>query len=116
MFDIFPKRGTLEVHLATGFQNIIFDSAYFPQPLRKEIQGGLAAKYASDRKKEETDTQFVYRNRKRAFGDFKQAIWDLPQENLQKIGQELEQRFALLYRKLNVVNTREIVEKVVKRI
>ena len=30
MFDLFPKRGTLEVHLATGFQNIIFDSASFP--------------------------------------------------------------------------------------
>jgi fructose/tagatose bisphosphate aldolase len=114
MFDIFPRRGTLEVHLATGFQNIIFDSPSFPKKLRGEIQAGLAVKYASDRKADETDTQFIYRNRKRAFGDFKQAIWDLPRENLQKIGRELEERFSLLYRKLNVVNTRDIIGKVIK--
>jgi fructose/tagatose bisphosphate aldolase len=111
MFDIFPRKGTLEVHLATGFQNIIFDSPDFPKPLLDKIHTGLHHKYAPDRSPDETDSQFIYRNRKRAFGDFKQEIWDIPQNNLKKIGQELEDRFALLYRKLNVVNTREIVEK-----
>jgi hypothetical protein len=114
MFDIFPRRGTLEVHLATGFQNIIFDSPHFPKPLREKINGGLAIKYAGDRKSDETETQFIYRNRKRAFGDFKHDIWNLPPDNLRKIGQELEDRFSLLYHKLNVINTKDVAEKVTK--
>ncbi len=114
MFNLFPKVGTLEVHLATGFQNIIFDSSNFPKPLLEEIHTGLKAKYSSERKKDETDTQFYYSTRKKAFGDFKQKIWNIAPANLQKIGQELEERFAQLYHKLNVVNTRDIVDKVIK--
>jgi fructose/tagatose bisphosphate aldolase len=114
MFDIFPRVGTLEVHLATGFQNIIFDSPGFPENLLGKIHSGISAKYAADRKSNETEAQFIYRNRKRAFGDFKQDIWEIPQENLRKIGEELEERFALLFRKLNVVNTRDIVNAVIR--
>jgi fructose/tagatose bisphosphate aldolase len=114
MFDLFPKMETLEVHLATGFQNIILDSPNFPPSLLEEIQAGLKTKYSAERKKDETDTQFLYSSRKRAFGDYKQKMWDITPEKLQKIGQELEERFAMLYRKLNVVNTKVIVDKVIK--
>jgi fructose/tagatose bisphosphate aldolase len=115
MFDIFPRIGTLEVHLATGFQNLIFDSPHFPKPLLDRINAGLDEKYSADRGTKENETQFIYRNRKRAFGDFKQALWDLPAENLQQIGRELEDRFSLLYHKLNVVNTRNIIDQVFKQ-
>jgi len=115
MFDIFPKRGTLEVHLATGFQNIIFDSPHFPGPLKERMHAGLAAKYSSERKSGETDAQFYYSTRKRAFGDFKRELWDLPGENLGEIENELEERFSLLFHKLNVLNTREPVDSVIKR-
>jgi fructose/tagatose bisphosphate aldolase len=111
MFDIFPRVGTLEVHLATGFQNIVFDSRSFPPVLLAQIQSALDAKYASDRQAKETETQFIYRNRKRAFGDFKEELWNLPAETLGRIGEELEERFALLYRKLNVNNTRPVIDK-----
>jgi fructose/tagatose bisphosphate aldolase len=114
LFDLFPKVGTLEVHLATGFQNIIFDSKNFPQDLLKKIYADLSVKYPEDRKSGETDVQFYYRNRKRSFGDFKKDLWDLPKETRQKIGQELEDRFTYLYQKLNVVNTKDIVNKVIK--
>jgi fructose/tagatose bisphosphate aldolase len=114
MFDIFPKRGTLEVHLATGFQNLIFDSPHFPKALMEKIQAGLAVKYSSERKAGESDAQFYYSTRKRAFGDFKKELWDLPAENWQKIGHDLEDRFSLLYHKLNVVGTADLVKKVVK--
>jgi fructose/tagatose bisphosphate aldolase len=114
MFDIFPKIGTLEVHLATGFQNIIFDSPNFPLPLKAKIYAGLSAKYSGERKSGETDAQFVYGTRKRAFGDFKKELWNLPPEKFQKISQELEERFSLLYHKLNVVNTVDTVNKVIK--
>jgi fructose/tagatose bisphosphate aldolase len=114
MFDIFPRIGTLEVHLATGFQNIIFDSPNFPKPLLDKVHTGLSTRYASDKKSGETETQFIYRNRKRAFGDFKPDIWNMPKDNLRKIEQELEDRFSLLYRKLNVTNTREIIRETIK--
>jgi hypothetical protein len=114
MFDVFPRVGTLEVHLATGFQNIIFDSPNFPAPLLDKVYAGLKTKYSANREKDETEAQFIYRNRKRSFGDFKQDIWNLPQDSLRKIGRELEERFSLLYRKLNVVNTRDIVDRVIK--
>ena len=92
MFDIFPRVGTLEVHLATGFQNMIFDSAHFPKPLRDKIYAGLDAKYSNDRETGETEAQFIYRQRKRAFGDFKSELWNLPPDVMQQIGQELEDR------------------------
>jgi len=112
MFNIFPVIGTLEIHLATGFQNIIFDSASFPRSLMQDIQKHLSFKYASDRKAGETDAQFYYRNRKRAFGDFKQQIWEMPEANIQKITGELEERFDLLFNKLNVIDTRKIIDAV----
>jgi len=115
MFDLFPKRGTLEVHLATGYQNIIFDSPSFPADLLKKSEADMDVKYASDKKTGETPAQFYYRNRKRTFGDLKQDLWNLPPANLKAIMQELENRFAFTFQKLNVVNSREMVDRLVTR-
>ncbi len=113
-FDLFPKRNTLEVHLATGYQNIIFDSPDFPEMLRQKMQAEMDVKYASDRKASDTPAQFYYRNRKRVFGDLKEELWNLPSESLNRIMQELEDRFTSTFEKLNVVNTQNMVEKVIK--
>ena len=104
-FDRFPQVGALEVHLATGFQNIIYDSPYFPKELLNEISSHLWEKYSSERKQGETEEQFLYKTRKKAFGDFKKEMWSLPEENLVGIMDALEERFSLIFRKLNVVNT-----------
>lgn len=104
-FDRFPQVGALEVHLATGFQNIIYDSPYFPKELLNEINSHLWEKYSSERKQGETEEQFLYKTRKKAFGDFKKEMWSLPEENLVGIMDALEERFSLIFRKLNVVNT-----------
>ena len=114
MFDLFPKKGTMEVHLATGFQNIIFDSPYFPKPLLEKINSGLAVKYPGDRKKDQTDVQFYYVTRKRAFGDFKKEIWDIPQETIDKICAEIEERFSFFFKKLNVAGTNKLMAKLIK--
>lgn len=110
-FDRFPQVDTLEVHLATGFQNLIYESPYFPKELLNEIYGHLVRKYAAERKQEETEEQFLYKTRKKAFGDFKDEIWSLPEKNLRGLREALEERFSLLFRKLNVVNTRDLVMK-----
>ena len=110
-FDKFAEVDTLEVHLATGFQNIIYDSPHFPSDLRDEIYSHLLSTYAAERKQNETEEQFIYKTRKKAFGDFKQRMWGLPQENLDRLREALEERFSPLFHKLNVVNTTDIIAK-----
>ena len=112
-FHLFPEVGTVEVHLATGFQNIIYDSPHFPQELTQQINRHLLEQYRDERKPSDTDDQFLYKTRKKAFGDFKKEMWSLPADNLKGIAETLEERFALLFQKLNVVNTVELVKKYV---
>ena len=113
-FDKFPEAGTLEVHLATGFQNIIFDSPSFPGELLKTINDHVVKKYASERKEDQTEEQFLYKTRKKAFGDFKKEMWSLPEKNLNGLRDTLEERFSLLFRKLNVLDTKQLVTKHIK--
>lgn len=113
-FDLFPKKGTAEVHLATGFQNIVFDSAAFPPALRQEIHAYLKANHSDERKAGETDEQFYYKTRKRAWGPFKQQIWNLPAAAKEQIDRELEAQFRKLFRKLGVANSRELVEATIR--
>ena len=110
-FDKFPQVGAAEIHLATGFQNIIYDSPYFPRELSDDIRRHLLDNYIGDRKQEETEEQFLYKTRKRAFGDFKRKMWSLPEENLRGIREALEDRFSLLFQRLNVVETVDLVSK-----
>ncbi|MDD5038602.1 MAG: class II fructose-bisphosphate aldolase [Dehalococcoidales bacterium] len=113
VFDIFPRVGCTEIHLATGFQNIIYDSPFFPEELRQQIYRHLEKVYHSERAPENTDEQFLYATRKKAFGDFKSELWRLPEDSLTKIKETLQERFSLLFQKLKVVNTVELVRKFV---
>jgi len=110
-FHHFPQIGTGEVHLATGFQNIIYESKYFPKELLDRINRHLSDKYTNERKQGETEEQFLYKTRKRAFGDFKKEMWSIPESNLKGIRDELESRFSLLFQKLNVIGTRDLVSR-----
>lgn len=113
-FDMFPKVETLEVHLATGFQNIIYDSAHFPPELREKINKHLDTACNDERKDGETEEQFIYKTRKKAFGDFKKELWGLPEDIKVQIMKELEDRFSLMFHKLNVTHTAKLVAKFVK--
>ena len=112
-FHLFPEVGTAEVHLATGFQNIIYDSPYFPQELMQTINRHLLQQYSDERKSGDTEEQFLYKTRKKAFGDFKKETWDIPSDNLKGIGDALEERFTQLFQKLIVVDTVGLVKKYV---
>ena len=112
-FDRFPATGTAEVHLATGFQNIIYDSRNFPPELRTQIYDYLKREAAADRKEGDTEEQFFYKTRKKGIGPFKRELWDLPEAVRTALSAELEAQFTLLFRKLNVGNTIEIVNRCV---
>ena len=112
-FDRFPATGTAEVHLATGFQNIVYDSRHFPPELRARIYDYLKREAASDKKEGDTEEQFFYKTRKKGIGPFKRELWDLPEAVRMALGAELEAQFALIFRKLNVGNTLDIVNRCV---
>ncbi|MCS7214809.1 MAG: class II fructose-bisphosphate aldolase [Thermodesulfovibrio sp.] len=113
-FDKFPETGTSEIHLATGFQNIIYDSKYLPDDFRKMIYDFLKQQFASEWKEGQTEEQFIYSTRKKGFGPFKKDWWSLPKDIREAIMKELEDRFELLFGKLKIFNTRDIVERTVK--
>ena len=113
-FAQFPQSEAIEVHLATGFQNIIMDHSKFPKKLLKKMYAWLDKELADERKEDQTDEQFHYKVRKKAFGPFKKECWSLPKEIKAPIIADLEKRFAFMFRELNVENTKEMVAKFVK--
>lgn len=114
LFDLFPKTGAAEIHLATGFQNMMFESAAFPAPLRDQIYTHLKQAFGSERKADETEEQFLYKNRKRGYGPFKAAFWELPEAALTALTGDLERKFEFLFTQLGAKGTRTLVDKHVK--
>jgi len=113
-FDKFPKTRTSEIHLATGFQNIIYDSKKFPADLRDRIYAYINTNLRSEKKEKDTEEQFIYKTRKKGFGIFKKDMWDLSPDILKSIGEELEDQFSFLFDKLNLAGTRDVVDRFVK--
>ncbi|MBI5044229.1 MAG: class II fructose-bisphosphate aldolase [Nitrospirae bacterium] len=114
-FGKFVETGCVEVHLATGFQNIIYDSKYMPSDLKSEIYEFIKKEFAKEKKENQTGEQFIYSTRKKGFGPFKKRWWELPSDIKSGILSELEERFGLLFEKLNVVNTKDIVNKAIHK-
>lgn len=112
-FNKFPEVQTLEIHLATGFMNLFLDHPAFPARLTEKIHKFLDVTSADERKPNMTDAQFYYKTRKKAMGPFKPELWALPAEAKEAIYQALEDQFAFFYRKLNVVDTRELIDRFV---
>ncbi|MBI4335714.1 MAG: class II fructose-bisphosphate aldolase, partial [Candidatus Omnitrophica bacterium] len=79
-FHKFSETETLEVHLATEFQNMVYESKAFPQDLKGRMYEWTKANCAGERKEGETDEQFINKARKKALGQFKKDIMKLPQD------------------------------------
>jgi len=109
LFHKFPEVGTAEIHLATGFQNIIYDHEAFPAELRNEIYDFLREKFASERKEDQTDEQFIYKTRKKGMGPFKKQMWDLSEAIKAQIRDALKEKFGFLFDKLGIVGYGEEV-------
>ena len=114
VFNKFPESDAVEIHLATGFQNMILDAPSLPAEMKNEIREFCFANCADERKSGETDEQFVYKTRKKAIGPFKRRMWELGAAEKGPIIEAIEQKFEFLMEKLAVYNTREIVEKHIK--
>jgi fructose/tagatose bisphosphate aldolase len=113
-FDRFAQANAIEVHLATAFQNQLYDHPAFPADLKSRIYAHLAEHHADERKPDQTDAQFYYTTRKRGFGPFKREFWNLPADTRDEILADLEQTFRLVMRRLGVAGSAALVDKFIK--
>lgn len=113
-FDNFPERETLEVHLATAFQNTIYESTAFPKTLRENVYKWLKQNCGNEKKEGWTEEQFYYRTRKKGFGPFKKEMWSLTDNTKTTLMSELTKTFDMMFKKLGIEGSRKIVDKYVK--
>ena len=111
LFHKFPGTGTCEIHLATNFQNMLFDHMH--DSLRTEIYAWLDVNTKDERKPSDTDEQFYYKTRKKALGPFKRKIWDMPADVKEKMARAYDEKFDFLFRQLKINDTRDLVAKYV---
>lgn len=113
-FDNFPKRQTLEVHLATAFQNTFYESTALPTTLRENIYKWLKQNCAKERTPDQTEEQFYYKTRKKGFGPFKKEIWSMTDNTKSAILSELAREFDMMFKKLGVTGNKKLVDQYVK--
>ena len=111
-FNSFPASETAEIHLATNFQNMMFD--HLPPALRTEMYDWLLVNAKDERKATDTDEQFFYKTRKKAIGPFKKQLWSLPADVKATLGKAYDAKFSFLFTQLQVNGTKAAVKEFVK--
>ena len=106
LFHRFPEVETAEIHLATGFQNALYEHPAFPESLHREIEAWCFENALDERKADQTDQQFVYTTRKKAIGPFKRQLWDLAEKD--EILAAQGRKVAYLFGELRVGGTRAL--------
>src|SRR5215470_5217745 len=113
-FDAFPRVGACEIHLATDFQNMVYEHASFPADLKTQMYDWVRANATEERKPKDTEEQFLYKARKKAIGPFKKQMWSMSEAGRQAIGQSLEERFTFLMKQLKISDTAAAVARFVR--
>ena len=112
LFHHFPKVETAEIHLATGFQNALYEHPAFPRDLLAEIEGWCSANCADERKDGETEDVFLYKTRKKALGPYKRQLWELPAKD--EILADQHKKLRFLYEQLGVAGSKEMVARYIR--
>jgi fructose/tagatose bisphosphate aldolase len=110
-FSKFPEVQTLEVHLATEFQNIILDHGAFPADLKQQAYEWIKQNLADEWVKGDTEEQFIYKSRKKIWGPFKQQVWTMPESTRSAIREQLQEKLDFLYQQLGVIDSRALIAK-----
>jgi fructose/tagatose bisphosphate aldolase len=113
LFHRFAEVETAEIHLATGFQNLLYDHPAFPADLRTEMEQWCRVNTADERKEGESEDVFLYKTRKKALGPFKRVLWELPTKDEILAAQEAKLRY--LFQQLGITGNRALVERYVRR-
>jgi fructose/tagatose bisphosphate aldolase len=112
LFHRFPAVETAEIHLATGFQNALYEHPAFPADLHKKIEAWVFENALDERKPDQTDEQFVYTSRKKAIGPFKRELWELPTKD--EILAAQRRKIAFLFTELGVNGSRSMVDRYIE--
>jgi fructose/tagatose bisphosphate aldolase len=112
LFHKFREVETVEIHLATGFQNLLYEHPAFPREIHEQIEAWCFANALDERKSDQTDQQFVYTTRKKALGPFKRQLWDL--ETKDEILGAQARKIAFLFHELGVESSRAMVDQYVR--
>jgi hypothetical protein len=112
MFHTFREVETAEIHLATGFQNALYEHPAFPAELHAKIESWCFENALDERKAGQTDQQFVYTSRKKAIGPFKRELWDLTTKDTILAAQAA--KIGFLFGELGVVGSRAMVDRYVR--
>jgi fructose/tagatose bisphosphate aldolase len=110
LFSKFPENDCIEIHLATGIQNIFFEAEELPGEFKKKLYSFIQQKHAGERNKFATDEQFIYKTRKFALGRFKEEVWRLPQDIKDAISNRIEQWAFKIFNLLRVNNTLKMIK------
>jgi fructose/tagatose bisphosphate aldolase len=113
-FDAFPRVGACEIHLATDFQNMVYEHPMLPPDLKNEMYAWVREHAAEERKPKDTEEQFIYKARKKALGPFKRRLWSISAAGREAIGKSLEDRFTFLMQQLRIGGTADLVAKHVR--
>ncbi len=111
-FHNFPRTETAEIHLATNFQNMLYDA--LPAGLRGEIYAWLSENAKEERKAGDSDEQFYYKTRKKALGPFKRSLWNLDESARQALARAYDEKFTFLFTQLGVSGTKGAVRQHVR--
>ncbi len=109
-FNKFPEVDTIEIHLATNFQNIIYEN--LPRDLVQSAYDYVLTHHKVEWKEGKSEEQFIYSIRKKAIGPFKKDWWDVDLSVRENLGHVLQEQFEFLFEKLNVMKTREFANQV----
>ena len=110
-FNRFPESETVEIHLALGFNNLIFDHPRLPQAVKDEIRAYVFAHHAPERKPDQTEAQFIYTTRKKVWAGMKERFWDLPDDVQGPVLASLEDMFRDMFERLRVGDTADLVTR-----
>jgi len=111
LFHRFPEVETAEIHLATGFQNALYEHPAFPAELYAEVEKYCNDNLSNERSEGQTDAQFVYKTRKKALGEIKRQLWDL--ETKDQIIADQQAKMKFLFEQLGITGNKATVEKYV---
>lgn len=109
LFSEFVKNQTLEVHLATGIQNLFFDSC--PNDIINEMYTWLYESYSDKRENGWNDEQFLYKMRKFTFGPFKQVVWDMDTSEKELYLTSLSSYLEKIFLSFNLRDSNSVIKK-----
>ena len=98
-FNNFPKRETAEIHLATNFQNMLFD--HMPAELaRDDLRLAVGETRKTSASRPTRTSSSYYKTRKKALGPFKEQLWNLPDDTKAALAKAYDEKFAFLFEQL----------------